>query len=392
MVQDNNEEIKAENKVLNDGIGETKVETDKGVFGNIDKEVFGNEVNELHSDTNGDENAKMVTANDSQSIFHDHTDTSKQFDNTNAKNVGDKDNSSDKSDSSTNVGRKLSDSFNHEIGMQLVKRRKLPIWVRMTEVAPEAWSVDGISALASSLGNPLIMDTMTANMCHSGLGRLNFARVLIEMKADKEDKKVNVSYDWKPLACSHCQVFGQHSHGCKKRPRTSEEKEVEKKKDKERRNRQSSMVNNTSEYYARRWNEEVRHEKSKENSRLSWNIENRKQEYRKKQVVEKVAEKGKNTSNKEESKGKYELNNKEFKAMKKTANKYSILETLPDDDPVELNILKERMVVDQNKEVKKKMRLEIKDGWKKIFLSDSEEENVIANEIDGRGSNLVNSS
>nr|GEW89046.1 zinc knuckle CX2CX4HX4C [Tanacetum cinerariifolium] len=222
--------------------------------------MFGNEVNELHSDTNGDENAKMVTANDSQSIFHDHTDTSKQFDNTNVKNVGDKDNSSDKSDSSTNVGRKLSDSF-----------------VRMTEVAQEAWSVDGISALASSLGNPLIMDTMTANMCHSGLGRLNFARVLIKMKDDKEfNQTIKVQYR-----------DGVNNIKWTKRPRTSEEEEVEKKKVKERRKSQGSMVNNTSEYYARRWNEV-----------------NRKQEYRKKQVVEKVAEKGKNTSNKEESKGK----------------------------------------------------------------------------------------
>ncbi|GKG23581.1 hypothetical protein Tco_0391617 [Tanacetum coccineum] len=33
--------------------------------------------------------------------------------------------------------------------------------------------------------------------------------------------------------------------------------------------------------------------------------------------------------------------------MKRNANKYSILETLPDDDPVELGILKDRMIVDQ---------------------------------------------
>nr|GEY72050.1 hypothetical protein [Tanacetum cinerariifolium] len=39
--------------------------------------------------------------------------------------------------------------------------------------------------------------------------------------------------------------------------------------------------------------------------------------------------------------------NKEFKAMKKTTNKFSILETLPDDDPVKTRLLKDIMIVDQ---------------------------------------------
>ncbi|GKD94408.1 hypothetical protein Tco_1374245, partial [Tanacetum coccineum] len=65
----------------------------------------------------------------------------------------------------------------------------------MTGVPLEAWSVDGISASASSLENPLVMDTMTANMCHNGMGRLDFARVLVEMDADKEFKQtIEVQY------------------------------------------------------------------------------------------------------------------------------------------------------------------------------------------------------
>ncbi|GJX32722.1 hypothetical protein Tco_0242577, partial [Tanacetum coccineum] len=50
-------------------------------------------------------------------------------------------------------------------------------------------SVKGINALASSLGKPIIMDDMTARMCTKGEGRINFARVLIEVEAGKGLKK-----------------------------------------------------------------------------------------------------------------------------------------------------------------------------------------------------------
>ncbi|GJU31518.1 RNA-directed DNA polymerase, eukaryota, reverse transcriptase zinc-binding domain protein [Tanacetum coccineum] len=59
----------------------------------------------------------------------------------------------------------------------------------MTDIPLEAWSINGISALASSLGNPLIMDTMIANTCYNNIGRLDFARVLVEMDDGKEFKK-----------------------------------------------------------------------------------------------------------------------------------------------------------------------------------------------------------
>ncbi|GKA03734.1 hypothetical protein Tco_0676515 [Tanacetum coccineum] len=59
----------------------------------------------------------------------------------------------------------------------------------------EAWRTDGISALASILGKPLIMDNMTARRCQFGEERMDFARVLVEfdvVKAFKE--KIEVQY------------------------------------------------------------------------------------------------------------------------------------------------------------------------------------------------------
>ncbi|PWA51557.1 hypothetical protein CTI12_AA463920 [Artemisia annua] len=95
---------------------------------------------------------------------------------------------------------------------------------------------------------------MTAGMCNNGYGRLGYARVLVEMEACnglpdkievvykdasnniKKRKTVKVEYPWKPLVCSHCDVFGHSMQACKIRPRTSEENENVQ-------NKKSSVVN-----------------------------------------------------------------------------------------------------------------------------------------------------
>ncbi|GKF77192.1 hypothetical protein Tco_0229662, partial [Tanacetum coccineum] len=71
-------------------------------------------------------------------------------------------------------------------------------------------------------GKPLIMDDMTASVCHNGTGRSTFARVLVEIDAangfkdtneiqykDKNNnvirtKFVKVKFSWKPVSCFNC--------------------------------------------------------------------------------------------------------------------------------------------------------------------------------------------
>ncbi|GJW33577.1 RNA-directed DNA polymerase, eukaryota, reverse transcriptase zinc-binding domain protein [Tanacetum coccineum] len=102
----------------------------------------------------------------------------------------------------------------------------IPIWVRLCNIPLEAWTTNGISALASRLGKPLIMDNLTAEICKKGVGRVKYARVLVEVPANKcvpdeieviyrdKDrveicrKKIIVKFDWLPLRCSNCCVFG----------------------------------------------------------------------------------------------------------------------------------------------------------------------------------------
>ncbi|GJT53533.1 RNA-directed DNA polymerase, eukaryota, reverse transcriptase zinc-binding domain protein, partial [Tanacetum coccineum] len=232
--------------------------------------------------------------------------------------------------------------WNHEMGMQMVEHSKLPIWARMTEIPLEAWSSDGISTLASSLGNPLFMDTMTATMCHDGMGRLDFARVLVEMNANKEFKEtievhyrdkdnkvkwtkiVNVSYDWKPAACTHCKVFGHNFNECKTRPRTAKEEILAKKKAEEqstRNNKASKSGENQTGWrnVGRHQNRFKDNEKQNE-GRLKQVKPNVGQfrsrlEYRRKQGERMENNKDKNVGSNAETRKKWSMHKKEYEAL-----------------------------------------------------------------------------
>nr|GEZ68719.1 hypothetical protein [Tanacetum cinerariifolium] len=128
--------------------------------------------------------------------------------------------------------------FNNE--EEAVEPSKVPVWVKVYNVPLEAWFVEGLSAIASSIGKPIVMDSMTAIMCSNGMGRFEYARVLVEIDAKKEVKeeielqyrgkdgsvrgykKVQVEYCWKPPVCTLCYVFGHDLLHCKKRERTEE--------------------------------------------------------------------------------------------------------------------------------------------------------------------------
>ncbi|GKD36276.1 RNA-directed DNA polymerase, eukaryota, reverse transcriptase zinc-binding domain protein [Tanacetum coccineum] len=85
------------------------------------------------------------------------------------------------------------------------------------------------------------MDQATTNMCKIGYGRVRFARVLIDLEAEKGlpdkteivyknidglvtcKKSVDVNYDWSPPICSFCKVFGHYDKNCVCRPKSVEE-------------------------------------------------------------------------------------------------------------------------------------------------------------------------
>ncbi|GJS78577.1 RNA-directed DNA polymerase, eukaryota, reverse transcriptase zinc-binding domain protein, partial [Tanacetum coccineum] len=62
----------------------------------------------------------------------------------------------------------------------------LPIWVKLHNIPMEAWTDKGLSAIASRIGKPLIMDATTANVCKFGKEKVGYARILVEVDAKSE--------------------------------------------------------------------------------------------------------------------------------------------------------------------------------------------------------------
>ncbi|GKB97025.1 putative reverse transcriptase domain-containing protein [Tanacetum coccineum] len=64
----------------------------------------------------------------------------------------------------------------------------VPVWVKLHGVPVTAFSEDGLSAIATKLGTPLMLDSYTSDMCIQSWGRSSYARALIEVRADVELK------------------------------------------------------------------------------------------------------------------------------------------------------------------------------------------------------------
>ncbi|GKE44826.1 putative reverse transcriptase domain-containing protein [Tanacetum coccineum] len=122
----------------------------------------------------------------------------------------------------------------------------VPVWVKLHGVPVTAFSEDGLSAFATKLGTPLMLDSYTSDMCMQSWGRSSYARVMIELRAGVELKgniviampghtrelhytcNVRVKYEWKPPRCSSCKVFGHIHEECPKNTCTGEKKTVKK--------------------------------------------------------------------------------------------------------------------------------------------------------------------
>lgn len=138
-----------------------------------------------------------------------------------------------------------------EIGLYLGKpeMKTLPLWVNLYGVPLKVWNVQGLSELASGIGVSLTLDRATEERCLTQMGRARFARVLIEVSAEKslpdeiiglvptsdgspkKEVPIRAVYNWKPTRCSHCKVFGHTFGSCGVRPLSDDEKIAKLKKD-----------------------------------------------------------------------------------------------------------------------------------------------------------------
>ncbi|GJY27217.1 ty3-gypsy retrotransposon protein [Tanacetum coccineum] len=64
-------------------------------------------------------------------------------------------------------------------------RKKMRLLCLKKNWLGKARSVKGISTISSTLGRPIMMDQMIVGMCKEGSGRLGYAKVLVEVEAEK---------------------------------------------------------------------------------------------------------------------------------------------------------------------------------------------------------------
>ncbi|GJW18323.1 hypothetical protein Tco_0025759 [Tanacetum coccineum] len=111
----------------------------------------------------------------------------------------------------------------------------VPVWVKLHDVPMKTFNEDGLSAIATKLGTPLMLDSYTSDMYMQSWGRSNYARAMIELRDDVELKDtimvampklvgegfytctICVEYEWKPPRCWSCNVFGHVLNECPKK-------------------------------------------------------------------------------------------------------------------------------------------------------------------------------
>ncbi|XP_077242062.1 uncharacterized protein LOC143882465 [Tasmannia lanceolata] len=107
----------------------------------------------------------------------------------------------------------------------------LPIWIHFPALHPKYWTQRGLGKLASIIGQPLYMDTLTAEA-----SRLNFAGVCVMVSASSalpDHFRIQtpsgleiqeVEYEWKPSACKECEDFGHSLQACAQNPGPTKQK------------------------------------------------------------------------------------------------------------------------------------------------------------------------
>ncbi|GJW88527.1 cytokinin dehydrogenase 3-like protein [Tanacetum coccineum] len=124
--------------------------------------------------------------------------------------------------------------WNPDVNLLKGEVGNVSVWVKLHGVPVTTFNEDGLSAIVTKIGTPLMLDSYTSNKCIQSWGRSSYARALIEVRAHVELKdnivvampklgeegfytcNVRVEYEWKTPRCTCCKVFGHVQDECPK--------------------------------------------------------------------------------------------------------------------------------------------------------------------------------
>ncbi|GJR76471.1 RNA-directed DNA polymerase, eukaryota, reverse transcriptase zinc-binding domain protein [Tanacetum coccineum] len=280
----------------------------------------------------------------------------------------------------------------------------LPCWIKLYNVPLEAWTVEGISAIASGLGKPLIMDKTTARLCKEGTGNFGYARVLVEISAKKEFKEgieicyksrdmmnlcskvVKVEYSWKPPKCSLGKVFGHSDSMCgvKQGSQSTEDGKGG-----------GQKVSQVTKLPSTRMEFRPVQRKTNDN--------NPRQETPQK---EKCNDKSMESNNEKSpqsvgSKSSWKVNKEVLKDIRRSANKFAIFEEITDSEVLEIQLQNKKYIVNKfvrnhrqptledSKNWSKEMFKQFKEQWDNLWKSECLDEDDVFDDGNGSAESIV---
>ncbi|GJT58091.1 putative ribonuclease H-like domain-containing protein [Tanacetum coccineum] len=114
----------------------------------------------------------------------------------------------------------------------------IPVWVKLYGVLALALTFDGLSAIATRIGTPMMLDSCSVTAYTQSWGHMDYALALIDLRGDRARKTslviyvprldgngfmfhtIKVEHEWKLPRCDTCLVFGHDDILCPKRVNT----------------------------------------------------------------------------------------------------------------------------------------------------------------------------
>ncbi|KAJ8422022.1 hypothetical protein Cgig2_007572 [Carnegiea gigantea] len=115
--------------------------------------------------------------------------------------------------------------WNENLELDTSTISSLPIWVQFPDLDVKYWGVESLSKLENLIGIPLKTDKQTRDKTF-----LSYARLLIHIPLEgpfmeyvdyiNEKGRVirqRVKYEWQPVKCDHCSMYGHIEEKCMKK-------------------------------------------------------------------------------------------------------------------------------------------------------------------------------
>ena len=122
-------------------------------------------------------------------------------------------------------------AWNLELEINIDAIASLPIWIQLPKLDIKYWGLQSLSNFGSMLGIPLKTNKYTKEKL-----MLNYARLLVEMPVEgnfpnfiecANEKNVvirqKVIYEWLPIKCSYCKMYGHSQENCRKKTQLRQE-------------------------------------------------------------------------------------------------------------------------------------------------------------------------